>query len=84
MCFYVQVEGVFQRSSATFRITSVAGHVFSTDFPRQYQSWESTDPATLFEAPVIKAEANPKAHVPAHLAGEATGCDYMVVQRADG
>ena len=26
------------------KVTSVAGHVFSVDFPKQYQSWDSTDP----------------------------------------
>ena len=37
-----------------------AGHVLSIDFPPAYQSWENTDPATLFEAPTVKNEANPK------------------------
>lgn len=31
-------------SKVVHRVTSVAGHVFSVDFPSQYQSWESTDP----------------------------------------
>jgi hypothetical protein len=32
----------------------------SIDFPPKYQSWDATDPFELFEAPTIKAEANPK------------------------
>ena len=28
-----------------------------------YQSWEKVDPVTLFDAPTLKAEANPKARV---------------------
>ena len=32
----------------------------SIDFPAKYQSWQTTDPVTLFDAPTLKAEANPK------------------------
>ncbi|GAB4821904.1 hypothetical protein N2152v2_008950 [Parachlorella kessleri] len=60
-------------------MTSVIGHVLSIDFPPAYQSWENTDPATLFDAPTVKNEANPKAHVCRHLQGEAKGCDYLVL-----
>src|SRR5210317_1418596 len=40
-------------SSVTHRITLVAGHVYSVDFPSEYQSWDSVDPAELFHAPVV-------------------------------
>ena len=36
------------------RITSVAGHVYSVDFTKEYQSWDSVDPAELFYAPIVK------------------------------
>jgi hypothetical protein len=36
------------------RVTSVAGHVFSVDFPPQFQSWDSVDPAELFHAPIVR------------------------------
>jgi DNA topoisomerase-3 len=45
----------------------------------EFQSWDKTDPATLFDAPTIKAEANPKARVCRHLQAEAKGCDYLVL-----
>lgn len=49
-------------------MTSVIGHVLSIDFPPAYQSWEKTDPASLFTAPTIKSEANPKVNQrPPHL-----------------
>lgn len=35
-------------------MTSVAGHVFNVDFPPQFQSWDSVDPAELFHAPTIR------------------------------
>lgn len=36
------------------KITSVAGHVYSVDFTKEYQSWDSVDPAELFYAPIVK------------------------------
>lgn len=33
----------------------------------EFQSWDKVDPATLFDAPTLKAEANPKARVCRHL-----------------
>ncbi|PRW60157.1 DNA topoisomerase 3-beta isoform X1 [Chlorella sorokiniana] len=72
-------QGSFQGRPALFRMTSVIGHVLSIDFPADYQSWEKVDPATLFDAPTLKSEANPKARVVRHLQQEAKGCDYLVL-----
>ena len=44
-------------------MTAVIGHVYSIDFPQQYNSWEKTDPNDLFEARTIRLEANPKVGV---------------------
>lgn len=56
-----EFEGMFNGFRAYFKVTSVIGHVFSVDFPAKYQDWAATDPADLFQAPIHKAEANPKA-----------------------
>ena len=72
-------EGTFQGQQAQFKMTSVIGHVLSIDFPKEYQSWEKTDPVTLFDAPTVKSEANPKARVCKHLQGEAKGMDALVL-----
>lgn len=32
----------------------------SVDFPPKYQDWATTDPISLFEAPAVKSESNPK------------------------
>lgn len=32
-------------SKVTHRVSSVAGHVFNVDFPVEYQSWDTVDPA---------------------------------------
>ena len=53
-------SGSFRGQSAHFKMTSVIGHVMSIDFPPKYQNWETTDPASLFDAPTIKSESNPK------------------------
>ena len=53
-------NGLFRGQSAHFKMTSVIGHVLSIDFPAKFQNWEATDPASLFDAPTIRSEANPK------------------------
>ena len=62
-----------------FKITSVAGHVFSIDFPKQFNNWDSVEPIDLFEAETIKNEANPKGHLIKHLANEAKNVDYLIL-----
>jgi DNA topoisomerase IA len=59
------------------RVTSVAGHVFSVDFPPQFQSWESVDPAELFHAPVIRKPC--KGSIVKHLQDEARGVNFIVL-----
>ena len=34
-------------------MTSLIGHVMSSDFPDEYRGWHSCPPDTLFDAPVI-------------------------------
>jgi DNA topoisomerase-3 len=53
----------------------VVGHVFSTDFPPQFQSWDSVDPAELFNAPVIRKPC--KGSVVKHLQDEAKGGTFV-------
>ncbi len=57
------------------RVTSVVGHIFSTDFPSSYQNWSTTDPIDLFSAPVISS-AESKGIVK-HLEREGKGIDYL-------
>ena len=46
-------KGHFKGHSANFKVTSVAGHVYNRDFPKEYQN-RSKDPAILFDAPTVK------------------------------
>lgn len=43
-------NGKFKGHPASFKVTSVAGHIFNRDFPEQYNN-RRTDPTNLFEAP---------------------------------
>lgn len=64
-------------SKCTHKVTSVAGHVFSVDFPTQYQSWDSVDPAELFHAPIMKKPN--QGSVVKHLQDEARGVNFIVL-----
>ncbi|CAI0397667.1 unnamed protein product, partial [Linum tenue] len=74
-----EFDGTFLGFPAYYKVTSVIGHVFSVDFPEKYQNWSATDPLDLFQAPVRKAESNPKAHIRRHLSQEARGCTHLVL-----
>ena len=64
-------------SSVQHRITSVAGHVFNVDFPSEYQSWDSVDPAELFHAPIKKTPC--KGSIVKHLQDCARNVDFIVL-----
>ena len=51
--FYGHYEG----KESFMRITSVTGHVYSTDFPPEYQSWDKVEPVVLFNAPIHETYA---------------------------
>lgn len=59
------------------KVTSVAGHVFSVDFPPAFQSWDSVDPAELFDAPIVRKPT--KGSVVKHLQEEGRGVDFIVL-----
>ena len=64
-------------SKVQHKVTSVAGHVFSVDFPQEYQSWESVDPGELFHAPIKRKPC--KGSIVSHLQNEAKGVDFIVL-----
>lgn len=69
--------GATRDRQGTHRVTSVAGHVFSTEFPSQYNNWDSTDPCELFGAPVVKKAI--KSSMVSHLERCSTGADFLVL-----
>ena len=48
-----QFQGTFLGKEVEIIFTSISGHVFDTDFPDQYRSWDRTDPSELFTAQII-------------------------------
>lgn len=74
-----EFDGMFLGSHAYIKVTSVVGHVFRLDFPPAYQDWNASNPLDLFQAPVHKAESNPKVHICRHLNQEARGCGHLVL-----
>lgn len=78
-CPVHEYTGTLFGKSAEFKVTAVAGHVFSIDFPKQYNNWDSVEPIDLFEAETVKNEANPKGHLIKHLANEAKNVDYLIL-----
>lgn len=68
----------FKGRSCHFKVTAVIGHVLTIDFPSKFQSWD-LDPTILFDAPVQKKEATPKARVVQHLEQEAKGASHLVL-----
>lgn len=70
-CSIHEYKGTFQRDhNASFKFTSVCGHVTSVDFPPKYNNWDKVDPAELFEAPIINKEATPNLRLIKHLETE--------------
>ena len=61
----------------TLKVTSTVGHMFSLDFPKEYNNG-SVNPVELFEAPTVRME-DPRPRMSEHLASEAHGCDAMVL-----
>lgn len=61
-----------------FKMTSVCGHVMSSNFTGKYNSWE-IDPLELFSCPILKQEANPKLRMNSFLEREAKGCTHLVL-----
>jgi len=78
-CPVHEFDYTFQGERAHFKMTSVIGHIFSTDFLPEFQSWDKTKPEDLFAAGIKKKEANASAGVARHLKSEAKRSDYLVL-----
>lgn len=73
--FYGQIFG----KNAFFKVTSVIGHIYTTDFPQEFQDWRKVDPIKLFEAQTMKKETNPDSKIVEHLQQESLGSSYLVL-----
>lgn len=46
-CNVFEYEGVFNSQMVKFKMTSVCGHVMSTDFIPKYNNWDRVDPVCI-------------------------------------
>eukprot|EP00808_Paulinella_micropora_P011679 g81653.t1 len=74
-----EFNGTFQGDAAHFLVTSVTGHVYSTDFVPGYESWDKIDPFVLFDAPVRKTTEKQGDRICRHLQSAAKGVDFLVL-----
>jgi len=45
-CSVHEWRGHFQGSGVLFKMTSVCGHVMTSDFPPKYNNWDKVDPVS--------------------------------------
>jgi DNA topoisomerase-3 len=80
ICPVYQYRGnMMGHKNVLFKVTSVAGHVYSRDFPKQYANWDKTDPFDLFDAETVLVDANPKNRIIDHMKHEAKGASFLVL-----
>ncbi len=73
-----EFRGAFRGYAANYRVTSTVGHMWSLDFPREYNDVNKVEPAALFDAPTQQME-DPCPRMSAHLAHEAAGAHALVL-----
>ena len=55
-CLY-EYDGIFKEIRAHFVVSSVAGHMYQTEFLRMHQNFDM-DPCVLFDVPTVKTECD--------------------------
>ncbi|XP_041366537.1 DNA topoisomerase 3-beta-1-like [Gigantopelta aegis] len=78
-CSVHEYAGKFNGENVKFKMTSVCGHVMGVDFIGKYNNWDKVDPVELFTATIQKKEATPNLRMPAFLAKEGQGMDFLVL-----
>lgn len=48
-CSVHEWNGKLNGESVFFKMTSVCGHVMTSDFPPRYNNWEKVDPVSMYE-----------------------------------
>ena len=54
---YFEYNGIFKGKNARFVVSSVAGHIYQTEFLRMHQNFEM-DPGELFDVQTVKTECD--------------------------
>jgi DNA topoisomerase-3 len=72
-----QFDGYFGNTKANFTVSSVMGHVYTSDFQKHHNKWDAIDYLDLYDVPIEKLEANIKTKIPEHLRRLARGKDII-------
>lgn len=75
----ITFDGYFQNVRAKFTVSSVMGHVYTSDFKSEHNNWNSVEPIELFDLPIVKLEANKKTRIPSMLSKMAQGKDILAL-----
>lgn len=73
----INFEGFFGNAKAKFTVSSVMGHVYTSDFKKEHNQWTAIDALDLYKVPIVKLEANPKTRIPSFIQSLATGKDIL-------
>ena len=65
--------------SCNVTVTSVAGHLYSTDFTEQYKSWHSCSPADLFDARIVTGVSDSMKDVHDNIVSEARHSQVLFI-----
>ncbi|KAJ1893705.1 DNA topoisomerase, partial [Kickxella alabastrina] len=60
-------------------MTSVSGHVMSTDFPESMRRWKACDPVTLFSAPIVKGVDDKTKDTASNIKQEARTATHLYI-----
>eukprot|EP00002_Diphylleia_rotans_P017927 TRINITY_DN3478_c0_g1_i14.p1 TRINITY_DN3478_c0_g1~~TRINITY_DN3478_c0_g1_i14.p1 ORF type:complete len:725 (+),score=106.47 TRINITY_DN3478_c0_g1_i14:45-2219(+) len=60
-------------------VTSVSGHLMEIDFPETFRNWSSTDPSSLFTAPIEKRVPQDKEPIQKTLLAEARTAQWLIL-----
>ncbi|KAF5395685.1 DNA topoisomerase [Paragonimus heterotremus] len=78
-CSVHEWTGQFMGDQVKFKMTSVCGHVMTTDFQSRYNNWDRVDPAELFVAQIEKKEANPHLRMVDYLRQECRNAATLIL-----
>jgi len=73
----ITFDGYFGSAKAKFTVSSVMGHVYTSDFTQEHNQWNKIDALDLYKVPIVKLEANPKTRIPSFINSLANGKDIL-------
>jgi hypothetical protein len=76
-CVFITFDGYFFNTKAKFTVSSVMGHVYTSDFQSIHNKWDSIDFLDLYDVAVAKVDANKKTRITSTLQRLGAGKDIL-------